>query len=208
MTLRALAVAAALGLGAVLSQPAQATSMIELTPAQMVAASDTIVRGTVSEIWTERGPEGRIWTRVQLDVNEVHKGQPGLEEVVIDQLGGAWAGKVATVHGSATFSHGEDVLVYLEELESGMLVCVGMVQGKFTLKMDPVSRSKVAFQTPTAPNDTFDHRFYPLPPEGERLAYDDKVLEIEELTRLGWDGSEIPGVSLDELRARNPGVSR
>lgn len=205
MNSRALALSASLALGGLLaSAPAQATTMVELSLDQKVAAADHIVRGTVQEIWTERAANQHVWTRVQLEVSEVFKGQPGLEAVVVDQLGGEWAGRDMLVHGAAVFDVGEEVVVFLEDLDSGYTAVVGMHQGKYTLKMDPVSREPVAFTTPMRPGQAFDHRFIPLPAEDRRLTVTELGAEIDSALQRGWDGVSIPGVSDEELRSRNP----
>ena len=49
----------------------------------------------------------------------------------------------------------------------------------------------------------FDHRFIPLPPEGQRV----NTVDFEEhiLTRVetGWDGQPIPGASMEKLARIN-----
>ena len=50
---------------------------------QLVAASELIVHGTVVEVWTERDDRGGIWTRAQVDVDEVYKGDTSLSAVVV-----------------------------------------------------------------------------------------------------------------------------
>ena len=179
-----------------LAPEAHATSMVELTPDQLVDASDLIVRAHVDELWTERHEDGRVWTRVQLDVTQVLKGDEATEDVVIDLLGGAWAGRALLVHGSARFDVGEDVLVYLEELESGRITVVGKHQGKLTVKMDPQLREPIAFSTPLRAQRAYDHRFYPLPAEDLRVTVDALVDDIAARVEAGWDGQPIPGSNL------------
>ena len=67
---------------------ASATSMVELTRHQMVDAADYVVRGTITETWTEPDARGTIWTRAQLVVSRVYKGEPEMDAVIVDQLGG------------------------------------------------------------------------------------------------------------------------
>ena len=78
----ALGVVALLGLSAA---PASATSMVQLTTNQLIDASESIVRGTVVEVWTELDEQGAVWTRAQVDVTEVLKGDAGQSAVIVDQ---------------------------------------------------------------------------------------------------------------------------
>jgi hypothetical protein len=192
--------------GLVSSGTAHATTMVELSVDQMVSSADFIVRGTVQEIWTERSASGHVWTRIHLDVSQVYKGAPDLDSIIVDQLGGEWAGQNLGVHGAARYDVGEEVVVFLEDLKSGHVVTVGMQQGKFTLKMDPVSREPVAFVTPMGPEREYDHRFVPLPSPENRVTLTDFVGQVSESVERGWDGTPIPGITSEELQRRSPSL--
>ncbi|MDP6931291.1 MAG: hypothetical protein QGG40_00175, partial [Myxococcota bacterium] len=129
-----------LGLG--LSGIAQSTTLAPLSTEQLVDASDYIVRGTVTQVWTTRDSDGRIWTRAQFEVERTFKGQPDAG-LVIDQAGGSLSGVTTRVGGAARFSPGEEAVLFLEELDSGHLVTVGMFQGKYTVQLDPHTRDFV-----------------------------------------------------------------
>ena len=61
---------------------------------QIVDISNVIVRGTVTEVWTEPDPETKtIWTHAQVEVEHVLKGSPQTSIVVIEQPGGEVGGK-------------------------------------------------------------------------------------------------------------------
>ena len=198
-----LPVAALAALGMVLGSTADATTLVPLTADQLVDASDTIVRGTVTEVWTEADPDsGHVWTHAQVEVSTVLKGAEA-ELLIIQQPGGMWASQTTTVAGTARFSVGEDAYFFVEHLSSGRSVTTGMFQGKFNIQMDPYAQQLIVHRFPVSSTRDFDHRFIPLPAEGERV----NTLDFEEhiLIRVesGWDGQPIPGVSMEKLSRIN-----
>ena len=198
-----LPVAALAALGTVSVPTAEATTIVPLTTDQLVDASDTIVRGTVTEVWTERDSDsGYVWTHAQVEVNNVLKGDD-TELLIIQQPGGEWAGSATTVAGTARFSVGEDAYFFVEHLGSGRSVTTGMFQGKFNTQMDPYSRQLIVHRFPVSATTEFDHRFIPLPSQDERV----NTIDFEDhiLTRVesGWDGQPISGVSTEKLSRIN-----
>lgn len=193
-------VMALLGLAAA---PANATSMARLTTNQLVDASESIVRGNVVEVWTELDEKGSVWTRAQVEVSEVLKGDPDLQVVIVDQRGGTYGGLTVDMGGAARFSVGEDALLFLETLSNGHTVPVGMVQGKYTIQMEPhlraltVQRFAVPFGTP------FDARFLPPVPDDQRVTLASLEQQVRDRVTTGWDGQPIPGASSDHLRQIN-----
>lgn len=200
--------------------PAEATSMIRLSTEQMVDASDAVVRGTVTDIWTEYTND-RVWTYAQVEVTEVLKGDPGQDLLVISQPGGLWAHRQTTVAGAARFSLGEDAYFFVEHVSSaaggaslpgatgegwengGRTILVGMFQGKYNVQMDPYSRQEIVHRFAVGPHQEFDHRFLPLPPADQRLSTADFESRIRARVATGWDGQPIPGISSEKLRRIN-----
>jgi len=166
---RTLALLGALAVPALAPCDAAATTFMKTTLEQRVEMSDVIVRGTVAEVWTERDDQGVIWTRAQVEVSDVLKGDSDLETVVVDQVGGEWAGMHMAMPGASRYSPGEEIVVMLDELESGYMAPVGMFQGKYTVTMDPRLRQKIAVRFHVANHRKFDHRFVPLPAESEAV---------------------------------------
>lgn len=188
---------------------AGATSMVRLSTDQMTDASDLIVRGEVVEVWTEVDARGAVWTRAQVLVDEVLKGDPATEAVVVDQMGGTWGGVTTVVHGAARFDVGEEAVLFLDQLGSGRVVPVGMLQGKFTVRLDPATREELAQRVVMPPSASYDHRFLPLPSAADRLTVDTLETQVRDRLALGWDGQPIPGADTAELRRINrlqPGV--
>jgi hypothetical protein len=190
-------------LGTVSVPTAEATTIVPLTTDQLVDASDTVVRGTVTEVWTERDPDsGYVWTHAQVEVSNVLKGDD-TELLIIQQPGGEWAGSATTVAGTARFSVGEDAYFFVEHLESGRSVTTGMFQGKFNTQMDPYSRQLIVHRFPVSASTEFDHRFIPLPSEDQRVNSIDFEDHIMTRVESGWDGQPISGVSTEKLSRIN-----
>ena len=185
-------------------QSAQATTMVPLSIEQIVDISNIVVKGTVTEVWTEPDPKtNSIWTFAQVEVQEVLKGHNQTRVVIIEQPGGEFGERKTTVEGVARFSVGEEGYFFVEELDSGRMISTGMFQGKFNIILDPYSRQELAIRFPVHPNRTFDHRFIPLPPEKERIAVDAFEQRIDTQIKRGWDGTKIPGISLEKLELAN-----
>jgi len=183
---------------------AEATTMVPLSIEQIVDISTTIVRGTVTEIWTEPDEEtGTIWTHAQVEVEQVFKGSSNTSVIVIEQPGGVWGQTQTTVESVARFSIGEEGYFFVEELNNGRNVSSAMFQGKFNVILDPYSRQELAVRFPVDHNRAFDHRFIPLPPEHARLSASDFEKRIEQRLENGWDGQPIPGISNEKLQRIN-----
>ncbi len=183
--------------------PAEATTLARLSTEQIVDASELIVRGTVVEVWSELDENGAVWTRAQVDVTEVLKGDPETATVVVDQRGGTYAGRTYETGGSARFSVGEDALLFLETLSGGHVVPVGLVQGKYTVRMDPYLRAPIAQRVSMPFGVEYDARFLPLPKNGTQLRLSDLEDQVRERVESGWDGNPIPGASQERLARIN-----
>jgi hypothetical protein len=166
----------------------------------MTDASDYIVRGTVDSLRVEPDDEGDLWTRVTIRVETRLKGPADLDVIVLDVMGGVTSERATLIGGVPRFDEGEDVLVFAERLSSGLLVPVGLRQGKFTVRIDPDSGREmlVNFAPPLAL--PYDARFLPDPPFGQRVYLDDMKRNVRQRMRTGWDGQPIPGKSLQRLK--------
>jgi hypothetical protein len=197
----------AIGLAA---RDAGATSLAALSTEQLTDASDAIVKGTVDAVWTEFDDTGRCFTRAQVSVEKTLKGTPG-PQVVVSQPGGICGPLAARVESTARFSEGEEAYFFLEDM-NGFTGVVGMMQGKFTLHMDPASRQEIVMRYSRPSDEPYDARFLPLPAAGQGLAATDLERTITARVAQGWDGQPIPGTSLERLRAiderRAAGVQR
>ncbi|MEL6348044.1 MAG: hypothetical protein AAFV53_33360 [Myxococcota bacterium] len=194
---------ASLAIGLGLSGQARATSLYKLSNAQLVDASELIVRGTVTEVWTEKDERG-VWTHAQVEVQRVLKGDPSTELIVLEQMGGIWSSEATLVEGVARFDVGEEAYFFVEHLNSNRSVPVGMFQGKFNVLIDPYTREEIVHRYHVPVRMDYDHRFLPLPAEADRVEIYDFEDQIRERMLLGWDGNPIPGVSNEKLRRISP----
>lgn len=129
----------------VLSMPAGATTLLALDIPALTKSSAVIARGTVQSVesrWTKDG--GRIMTDAVLQVTEVWKGAPD-KRITVMQPGGVVGDIGQRVEGTARFSVGEDVVVFLEPRGNRFLV-TGMVQGKFKVEISSDGKSHFARQ--------------------------------------------------------------
>ncbi len=141
LTLCLLAGAHALETATMDTRAAHATTLRKLDMASLVSGSERIVRGEVAAIEPAR-EDGRIVTYVTIEVSEHLKSQDDIETVRVRVLGGRMDGLATRVHGTADFSLGEHVLVFLERPQpDGPLVVRGMVQGKFTVALGPDTKT-------------------------------------------------------------------
>ena len=183
---------------------AEATTMVPLSMDQMVDLSSTVVRGKVTNVWTEPDSTTHtVWTYAQVEVEKVFKGDTTTDILVVEQPGGTWGTTDTLVESVARFSVGEEGYFFVEELASGRSVTAGMYQGKYNIIFDPYSRQELAVRFSVDPRRDFDHRFIPLPPKKNRVSTEDFEQTIEEAVDNGWDGQPIPGVSLEKLERIN-----
>ena len=192
--------------GLALAPAAQAT-IAPLTVAQLTDASDYIVRGTVGQVYVETDERGYHWTRVELEVVTVIKGDADTRALQLDVMGGFLGGDGTLSWYSPRFDSDEEVLVFAEQLESGLLVPTGLMQGKLTVRIDPDDGREmlVRFQ-PMSPEKPYDHRFIPHPAPADRIYLADTLQQIQQRMTDGWDGQPIPGKAPERLLEMHPGA--
>jgi hypothetical protein len=192
MNHRSLLAAAALGMGLLASPTAAtATTFAQSTEAERVARADLAVRGTVVEMWAEQDSSGRVITRVMIEPEAVLKGQAPDGAVLVTQAGGEVAGLRTLVAGVARFNVGEQVVVLLEYKERfDNYVLINMVQGKYTIRMDPHTHREVVQQTVVPDYLEYDHRFLPFAAAEDKVFLDDLVTLIQTTPSVGI--SEVP----------------
>ncbi|MDC0715066.1 hypothetical protein POL68_41850 [Stigmatella sp. ncwal1] len=137
--LRALLTAACL-----LGVPASASTMLKLDLTALSHTSDAVVHGTVRRVesrWSR--DHRRILTDVEIEVSEALKGQLG-NTVLLIQPGGRVGDIGQVVSGMASFTQGEEVVVFLERRGSQAFGLVGMSQGKYEVLRAEDTRSVLA----------------------------------------------------------------
>ncbi|XXF75806.1 hypothetical protein P2318_22445 [Myxococcaceae bacterium GXIMD 01537] len=148
MTLR-FALGALLSLLLLTGQPAGATTMLRVDLAGLSASSDAVVHGTVRRVESQWSGDGRrIFTDVEIEVHEALKGQPGAT-VVVTQPGGQVGDIGQVVHGLASFTPGEEVVVFLGRVGGDGYHVSGMSQGKFEVRRAADGKSVLAVPAST-----------------------------------------------------------
>lgn len=110
---------------------ARAFVMRPLSIQELTATANLVLHGSVTGKTVQRDPEGRIYTRVELQVIEAWKGQPKTNSFVLVQGGGVLGEETVVVDGQEEFSIGEEVVVFLVLNQRQEGVVIGVSQGKF-----------------------------------------------------------------------------
>ena len=140
-----------------LSPPLRADQMVPLSVDWLAAKAQLILHGKVLSAAVHRDAEGRIYTAVQLQVDEVWKGSLATNQFTIVHGGGVLGDEIAVVSGQANYEVGEEVVAFLVLNQRGEGVSIGLSQGKFHIGKDPATGEKLAHNrfhglSPTTPN--------------------------------------------------------
>ncbi|WCJ58510.1 hypothetical protein NXS98_12360 [Fontisphaera persica] len=111
--------------------PVQAVHFLPLSIEELAAQAQLVVQGTVLSRACQQDEAGRIYTRVELQVKEVWKGQLAETRLTLVHGGGVVGEKRTVVTGQAELAVGEEVVVFLVFNARGEAVLVGLRQGAF-----------------------------------------------------------------------------
>jgi hypothetical protein len=129
--------------GAVLLAPARPTPAsvsLYMPPESLAERAPLVLEAEVGSSRAGLDPaSGRLATYVTLEVLHVHRGPPGLEQVVIREAGGSFGGLRLELDAVPVYREGERVLVFLEPASDGALRTAGLFFGKFLLR--PAARA-------------------------------------------------------------------
>jgi len=112
--------------------PAQATTIVGGSVAELAATADLIVAGTVLHSESSLD-DSMIVTRTTLRVEQVYQGGVQSNEIVIVSPGGRIGDLATRVAGADTYVTGEQVLVFLQQSDDGHYGSVALAFSKFTL---------------------------------------------------------------------------
>jgi hypothetical protein len=156
-----------------LTTPASASTVLKRAVDELARSASVIARAKVVRTESRWSGDGlRILTDVELVVSETLKGG-SRNSVLVTQPGGRVGDIAQSVSGLASFSPGEEVLVFLGEAGGGRYLVEGAVQGKYRLGESaagaliahPESAQDVLFLDPQT------HR--PVPPDGRAVSWTD-----------------------------------
>jgi hypothetical protein len=119
-----------------------ATHLQPLSIEQLAEKSQVIIHGTVLSKSCQRDPQGRIYTKVQLQIAEAWKGSG--DGFVLVHSGGVLGNESSGASGQESFDVGEEVVVFVVLNKRGEGVTLGLAQGKFHVSLDVASGQKLA----------------------------------------------------------------
>ncbi len=116
-----------------LPQLAAATTIAALTLDEIAAAADEIVHGEVISVSAAQ-EDGRILTRVLIRPDECYVNDgPEPETIDVVVLGGRAENLTTIVHGTESYTVGEEVVVFLSRNPSGTFTSYAMSHSKFSV---------------------------------------------------------------------------
>jgi len=156
-----------------------ATLMMPLPVEELTQRADLILHATVTSKVCERTAEGRIITRVELEVSEVWKGNLTTNHFTVVHGGGTVGNICTEVSGQVEYTVGEEVVAFLVLNPRGEGVTLGLAQGKFHIWKDQKTGEK------------FAHNIFHGATKEEAAADDKKTakLALKELARVAQRGA-------------------
>ena len=121
----------------------QAASQVPLSIETLAAKADVVVHGKVVRMSCQRDDEGRIFTKVHLQIIEQVKGQQRGGTLVVVQGGGVLGRRIARSPIQPRYRVGAEVIVFVVFNSRGEAVTLGLNQGKF----DVVRASEIGLAT-------------------------------------------------------------
>ena len=122
----------------------EANETIPLPVAALSAKADLVLEGRVVSSTVQRDPQGRIYTKIDLQVAEVWKGNLATNHFTIVHGGGILGEERTTVSGQVEYEIGEEVVAFLVLNPRGEGVTIGLSQGKFHVWQDAATGQKMA----------------------------------------------------------------
>jgi hypothetical protein len=122
----------------------QGIVMLRMEIDDLTRQADVIVLGHVLSKTCQRDASGRIYTKVELAIQEVWKGTPPGNPLVLVSSGGVLGESRTFVQGQANYEVGEEILAFAVLNDRREAVTLGLAQGKFQLWADPQTGQKLA----------------------------------------------------------------
>lgn len=162
----------------------QSTVMMKQSLGDLTRRAQSIVQGRVTAITQEwNDDKSMIYTTVRISIERTIKGGKTVKEMLVRQPGGMIGDKGVKVSGYPSFSHGDEVLLFLEPFESkgphsGKNKIVGMAQGLFRIETDPGSGKKVVMPSGEMPT-LLDAQGREVTPEGGPIPLEEFIQSIQ-----------------------------
>lgn len=141
------------GVCVLIGVPGRATTLMQMSVAQMARAAREIVRARCVEnsvVWDT----GELWTLTTFDIEESWRGA-ARGQITVRLLGGQTDAVTSGIAGVPRFRPGEEVILFLEPTSRGDYSVVSWQQGTFRVRRDTHSGTENITQD-TASFETFD----------------------------------------------------
>ncbi len=167
---------------------AQATTMLREEVPELTRSSDAVVRGKVVRTESRWSSDRmRIYTEIELEVSESLKGAPA-KRITLVQPGGVVGDIGQTVSGLASFSPGEDVVVFLRK-KGPRFAVNGLGQGKYAVRPGKDGKTPLA-----VPQDLGDAELLD-PNTQQKVSSGRPTLALSELRRQVKAAAQAPAVT-------------
>ena len=114
------------------AQPADSTTLIRRSTADLTVLSEHVVEGVVSAVESRYHAEHNfVYTYVTIDVAESFKGSLLTNQIVLEELGGEANDMKVTVPSNPEFEVGQRAILFLDVKNDTYYRIHGMAQGKF-----------------------------------------------------------------------------
>lgn len=146
------------------------SAAVVVTPSDddMIISARAIVRGKVLSVGSSYDQQqDRIYTYIEIKVQEVLKGGIVERKIVLKELGGTVGDHTTLIDANPRFTPGEKVLLYLDTWADGSLRTHQMFLGKFNIEMDlTTGRQMVVRSWPDDNTAVLESRPHPDHPSG------------------------------------------
>jgi putative Ig domain-containing protein/matrixin len=122
---------------------ARATTFVPMSVDDLTRSSTVVVMGTVGGLTGVQARDGRLFTLVTLNIDEVLKGALPAMTIVLKEAGGTVGERGEVIFGAPTFRRAEHVLVFLRVRTDGSLHTNQLAMGKFRIELDAAGMPQV-----------------------------------------------------------------
>lgn len=103
---------------------------------QMAERAELVVHADVIGKSVQKDDEGRIYTKVQLNIRDIWKGELSSTPFTLVHSGGILGNMQSSAQGEVSFRMGEEVVLFMIINSRGEGVSLAMNQGKFQVERD------------------------------------------------------------------------
>jgi hypothetical protein len=131
-------------LGILVGSDLHSTDFRPLSIDYLSSKAALVLHGKVVGTTVQRDPDGRIYTKVELEVIDTWKGVAAAKRFTLVHSGGVLGDEWSTTPGQEQYELGEEVITFLVMNHRGEAVTLGLTQGKFHVSEEPASGQKQA----------------------------------------------------------------